>query len=387
MDNKQKIAPRNMSLDLLRIIAMLMVIILHTFGYSGLLSAYPALSLQYNIVWFVEFVSIVAVNCYVMLSGYFLVTSRFKLARLFSLVGEVLFYSVVIYGLFLLTGKATLDWGDLLRALLPVIGGEYWFVTAYVGMYVLAPFMNKLINGLSQLQHRRLIVGLVALFSLIPTFIFFGDDFGLSGNRLNFGCSTPWFLVLYVIAAYVRRWYRPTYEVTKYLRRYGVTVAVSFGIFLVATFGAERLGIAALRSFAGYLTAYNSVTILLCSIALFLVFVNLQIKTPALNKAITVIAPLTLATYLIHENPHVRSVLWSSLDIAGRANSGTVVLYIVACVAGIYGGSLLIDAVRRYVFTVILRLEVVKKMGLALESMVMRRVGAFERVVDALLVR
>ena len=78
------------NLDFLRIVAMLMIVTLHFLGKGGVLGV-AAMSSRYNLAWAIEEVCIVAVNCYVLISGYFLIKSRFRLSRLITLSFQVLF--------------------------------------------------------------------------------------------------------------------------------------------------------------------------------------------------------------------------------------------------------------------------------------------------------
>ena len=88
---------RNNSLDLLRILSMFMVVILHVFGSSGLLrdTLVPG---HYN--WYIGHImhtfSYQAVNCFILISGYFLCTAKFKLKKLLYIYIQVFFYSVII---------------------------------------------------------------------------------------------------------------------------------------------------------------------------------------------------------------------------------------------------------------------------------------------------
>lgn len=90
---------RNRNLDLLRIVSMFMVVLLHSFNHGGLLQdiapAYgtPNLYLVQAIFSF----CLVAVNCFVLISGYFLCASDFKLKKWVSTWGQALVYSVGIY--------------------------------------------------------------------------------------------------------------------------------------------------------------------------------------------------------------------------------------------------------------------------------------------------
>lgn len=76
---------RNTGLDLLRIMAMLMILTLHYLGKGGALQVEGKTS---YIVWFLEISCMVAVNVYILISGYFLVDSKFSWKKVFKLCKE-----------------------------------------------------------------------------------------------------------------------------------------------------------------------------------------------------------------------------------------------------------------------------------------------------------
>ena len=82
MQKKERMA----NLEVLRCVAMMMVVVLHYLGKGGLLPDLTApLSVQDMAAWLLEAFCIVAVNVYMMISGYFLCESSFKLSRLLTL--------------------------------------------------------------------------------------------------------------------------------------------------------------------------------------------------------------------------------------------------------------------------------------------------------------
>ena len=89
---------RMMNLELLRCIAMMMVVALHFLGKGGLLGdlSQKNLGVTEMVAWALESVCIVAVNVYMLISGYFLCQSGFKLSRLFQLLMQIWFYSSII---------------------------------------------------------------------------------------------------------------------------------------------------------------------------------------------------------------------------------------------------------------------------------------------------
>ena len=77
---------RSASPDLLRIISMLLIVFLHSIDHSGVLENAAASGAGiYAFVMISYSLCRVCVNIYVMLSGYFLVTSRFRLHKLCTL--------------------------------------------------------------------------------------------------------------------------------------------------------------------------------------------------------------------------------------------------------------------------------------------------------------
>ena len=71
IDNKKC---RNIGLDILRILAMIMIVCLHVFGKGQFLVAENNANF-YKVISFFEIICIVAVNCYVLITGYFQVNS------------------------------------------------------------------------------------------------------------------------------------------------------------------------------------------------------------------------------------------------------------------------------------------------------------------------
>jgi len=149
--------PRMANLELLRCIAMMLVIVLHFLGKGGLLADLTGekLGTAGTVAWLLESFAIVAVNVYMLISGYFLCTSSFKLSRLLQLLLQILFYSVFFGLVGALTGVLTevsFDTHYLLTLVFPVAMEHYWFMTAYVFLYLLLPFVGPAVQRMSKKQ-------------------------------------------------------------------------------------------------------------------------------------------------------------------------------------------------------------------------------------------
>ena len=138
---------RNPNLDLLRIVSMLLIIWLHSIDHhSGVIEAADKAGGVIGLYIRVVFMLVqICVNCYVLISGYFLVKSTFRLQKLVALWIEVVFYSFTIKLIFMLTGYTPFSAVSLVSCLVPVFTGRYWFITIYFGLYLISPFLNMTI--------------------------------------------------------------------------------------------------------------------------------------------------------------------------------------------------------------------------------------------------
>jgi surface polysaccharide O-acyltransferase-like enzyme len=317
---------RNPNFELLRIISIIMIIGLHLFGHGGILDAFGS---KHYPLWSIEACISVSVNCYVFISGYFLVTSKFKLRKLFMLYLQVLFYSVVIYVILLTLGIVQFNKIRLVQELLPILSRRYWFVTCYVAMYILSPFLNKLIMQLTKKQMQIFIIILLFLFCEWNVLITF-----LSTLNTDHGYGVGWFICLYFLAAYIRLHYDKKINKYFYLLFY-------FAICFITAALKTGLGLAGLFR-------YSSITILFASLSLFLFFRELDIKNKFANKVIFTLAPLSLGVYLIHDNKLIRSILYTDiLHLDKYMTSVNIYLLIILCLLIIFTAAIIIEYIRK----------------------------------------
>ncbi|MBQ4259951.1 MAG: acyltransferase family protein, partial [Lachnospiraceae bacterium] len=128
---------REAGLDLLRLVAMMMVVVLHYLGKGKLLPdlSGETLGSTGTVAWLLEAFCIVAVNAYMLISGYFLSQSSFKVSRLLQLWLQIWVYSVGFGLLGALAGivvETPVDIHYVLTLIFPVSMGHYWFMSAYV---------------------------------------------------------------------------------------------------------------------------------------------------------------------------------------------------------------------------------------------------------------
>ena len=86
----------NYGIDILRLLSMFYVVVLHTLGHGGVLEAVVEGGAHYRAGWALEIIALVAVDIFVLISGYVANTSDSApktYSRYLSLWFEVVFYS------------------------------------------------------------------------------------------------------------------------------------------------------------------------------------------------------------------------------------------------------------------------------------------------------
>ena len=135
---------RNYGIDFLRMISMIMIVMLHTLGHGGILRSVSFLSVHYQIAWLLEVIAFGAVNTYAMISGFVSVDSHFKISNILILWLQVLFYGILINTVFFFLLPESRNTSGWIQALFPVTRKEYWYFTAYAGVFFLSPFINQM---------------------------------------------------------------------------------------------------------------------------------------------------------------------------------------------------------------------------------------------------
>lgn len=341
---------RQANFELLRIVAMLMIIVLHYLNKGYLITAYTIDSSAVNYAaHFIEAFCIVAVNCYVLLSGYFLVESAWKPGRVVSLVAQILFYSILIPIGLICVGE--ISFGDLsiydwMTYVLPIETEHYWFATAYLIMYLFAPLLAAGVRAVERRTLQIVICVLLFYFSVWKSFL----PVVITTDR--YGYDYGWFLCLFLIAAYIRLYGFPGLH--KKRNAVLLYIGAALGIFLLAVVSGVLAP--ALDSFVYYMdmpTSYNHILCLLGAVGFFMIFKNMK---PWEGKAAALIrrfAPYTFGVYLLHEHVLVRYEWMRWLGVERVQGSFLFIPHMIGCVLVVYAVGTAVDFVRACIFRVI----------------------------------
>lgn len=202
---------RDSNIELLRILVSCGVVILHYNGNVAFDNV-QAGTVNYYILNGLEALCICAVNLFMLISGYFLSTNgRRKVIKTVELVIEVMVIGAVLYlGLTLLSGES-ISGKALLSAMIP----NNYFVTLYITVYLLSPYINILLDRLDEKQVQILLGMCLLLFAVWPTILDLCTEkigIGLPGLYTTntagsqYGYSLINFVLMYMVGAYIRRY-------------------------------------------------------------------------------------------------------------------------------------------------------------------------------------
>lgn len=314
----------NVGIEALRVLAMLMIVSLHYLGFGGVIHTPDAAN--YNVGWLLESFSYVAVDCYVLISGYLLINAtNFRFKKVFDLWLQIFFYSAGIFMIFLYTKDVPI----VLTPFMPIKFKVYWFATAYLGMYLLSPYLNKMLKSLEGKEFNRLILIIIVLLA--------GMSFTSTDTyQVEGGYSLIWLIALYIIGAYIRL-HKITFNKIVLLNVYIFSSLLTFYMLY--------------NSDVNIYYAYNSPTVMMASVALFVFFKDLNLDVPIVRDVFRFFGKLTFGVYLIHEQPYVREQLWRGwLNAPAYYNSPDFLKHFAVSVLTVFAVCAGIEWVRQMVF-------------------------------------
>ncbi len=330
--------------ELLRIISMAMIVILHFLGFGGILNKVQIGEPKYYLANIIEYACIIAVNLYVMITGYFCINKKIRFPKILNLEMQMIFYLVVIYVCSVMFGNENFEISKFVKNFFPYITKQYWFLTAYISLYVMIPIVNKVVSNIGKREYKSFLIILLSILSLATTLYPKNSILNLSS-----GYSIGWFIVLYLVGGYIKLYFSE-HKFNSYMLIgiYIGMITIHMGIdWLSFKFPKFEL----LGDYRGNSLNYNNVITLIEAIAVFLFFKQLKIKNTYMQKIILTISPLTLGVYLIHENPIIRGLLWKQwLKPHIYLDSWKVFAVLVIDVFLIFIVSCMIDKIRMLLF-------------------------------------
>lgn len=185
--------PRNSNLELFRIIVMLLIVAHHYVVNSGLtpIMAENPTSVKSIFLYLFGWAGKTGINCFVLITGYFMCKSEISLRKFLKLFGAYYFYKVFFFCIFVATGYVACSPKFIIKSLMPIDSIYHNFTECFLFFFCFIPFLNILIKGMSKLQHQLLLGLCLLVYSVFPQ-LFIEVTFNYVG----------WFMVVYLIGSY-----------------------------------------------------------------------------------------------------------------------------------------------------------------------------------------
>lgn len=337
LQNNTKKKIRNSSIELLRIIAM-MLIVFHHFAVHGGFTYGTSLSVTHFWYNFIIMGGKIGVDVFVLISGYYLITNKdifFNINRIMKFLGQVFFYSVSLFVICGLTGLGDFTIKSFIKSLFPITFSKWWFASTYFVLYLLHPFINKLLNNIEKTLYQKLLILLVICWSIIPTFT----------GSLYQGNGLLWFITLYSMTGYIRLYgLNKKFTGKHYCVFFILCVLLTYASSIVFTLLGNRWSTFEEHNMHFY--GQEKITIFVISLSLFMIFETLKMNC---HRWINIVAGATFGVYLIHDHSDIRKFLWIDLfQNAHYQDSLFLIPYSIIVVLIVYIACSCIDLLRQF---------------------------------------
>lgn len=298
---------RDSNVELLRVVAMTMIIALHQVVASNALANLTGGSMNYYLTHGVESVCISAVNCFVLISGYFMIeATEAPLKKCMHLLIDVAFWGLLGIGCTFLFWREPVSVKSVILVAVPYIKGGRWFVRDYIILMLLSPFLNSCLRQLSKRSYQVLLLILLLQFSVWPSFF-------PNPPIDDYGYSCVHFVQLYAIAGYLRLHLKKMPKPAVCMASYWVSTLLTF---ISAIFGIR------------YAYGYNYLFAIVAAVSLFLFFRGITLRSIGINK----LAASSFDVFVIHTSSFFASLIYIRLFHADLAIYGASLPYLIGLV-------------------------------------------------------
>ena len=277
---------RASNFELCRLISMFYIVVYHLFIHNVEVTGDFYYTRALTSIFFI------GVPVFVMISGYFGIKASVK--GFLSLVSQIVFYSLIALLICHFVFNEPISKGNICGIIFPVTKTEYWFVSTYMLLYILSPFINRMINVLTKKQFIALLI------TLLVSVCYWG---GLMNGPNSGDRSIMTFLLFYCVGRFIHIYYSTDLALPSILKRPWFLYALLILLFFIlVSFLPEPFN----RGVNVLVSAYNRIGVVILSALFILCFQSLKIQ----RRWINIMAKSTFAVYLIHGNNIVTYHRW-----------------------------------------------------------------------------
>ena len=327
---------------------MVYVIIIHTYGSGGILSA--SQGFNNRVIIAVMCFTTVSVNVFALVTGYASYTDTpkpFNCRKVFDVWIQVVFYGLVLTLLLYPVFPGKVDINAFLSACLPVFFNEYWYFTAYFLVTLISPLILAAVRQLSDATLKKIIVVTFIIFSiLIP--------FSSVGYAIVHPFTFAWIFILYFWGAAIHKCNIGKDVSSKVLL---LTIIACALITFVWNTVLSNISTHPVIWNNSILDQYNSPTMVISAMCYLVLFSRIKVGK-RFRGFLKFSAPCIFAAYLINSHPIVyNEVLFDRFVPLANSNALLTTIIVISFSVVFTICSCLIDKMRLLIFK-LLRIDV-----------------------------
>lgn len=303
---------RNSSIELLRIISMLMIIARHYVGANAFdVTALPLSKRKIILEAIIYPSGKIGVVVFFFISAWFLCSTNTSiitnLRKIWILEREILFWSLVLCGLTFVFNRHELTASLVIQSVFPTLTGLWWYPTSYCLFLLFLPFLTSGLRSIGKEKHKQFCTIIVIIYFVIVGFLSVFINAYVDINLDIITNNVAVFLTYYPLITYYR-WYLTPFskKISLYLILIGYTLLIISSAISGLLFHNSSI-FQPVQTYLGS-TEYM-LPVALTSTGLFTLFQSFSFS----NTVINFIASRTFAIYLIHLYPPINTFLWTKI--------------------------------------------------------------------------
>ena len=298
--SKAKQSRRNSSVELLKLLALFIIVISHSLPRYGTSQYtvdfnYARVNLDYVLTIVEYYFGQIGNAIFIACSSWFLLEhNKIRSDKVRMIVTDSFIISVAYVTLFLLLG-IKLDAKTIVKQFFPIIFENNWFVSCYLIMYITHGTLNRLIEAMDKMEHLNIVLGCVFLYGILEIVV--SSDYRY--------CDLLGFFTIYLLVGYIKKYNRKEYDWSRIF-------ATAFVALLIEIIVTNYCG-TIFDAFSDKVLRwcrFNNIVIIVIAISLLFIALRFSFYSKSLNYA----SSMSLLIYLIHENDllsmYIKPAIW-----------------------------------------------------------------------------
>lgn len=311
-------AIRNSSIEVLRLLCILGITVMHSF--AGIDTSASILNTEVHVLYNSLFN--VGVTCFVLISGYYGI--RFNAKKLIRMDMMVIFFT--LFGTILI---GDIGIKSIIKSFIPIISRQYWFISCYFVLCILSPFLNMVSEHLELKKFKKLLLVLLLIFSIIPTFTTY-DIMRDAGKGLVH------FVMIYLIGRYIALYLKENYSRKRLFCGFILSIFIIFLVDSVRTLANGEIYTTLARD--------CSVFIIFAAVLLFMLFKEYNFENKIINRLTANVLAITVL------DAYFQKILSSYIDLNAYNNNKALFLIILIYSVIIGVTAMLLNEIRKLIF-------------------------------------